>query len=704
MADYTKYNYDELVQRVTNKLKDEQGWGDAYTSSMGQTIIQTIAATVDQLHYMLERRSQETYLPTAQLNSSVRSIGNAHGYRPRRKVSSKGKVRIDLEDQQGDPTSTIGTIFIPRYTRVTWEGNEFLTNEEATIEPGESSVEVQIVEGSFEQYTEDPNDTTTDLYKYNFIVFSEYTSIEDTTLVVEEDGQKYFDVFEERQDKPAIESLSFADEGEKVYDLRIANDGLRVVFGSGLFGNKPTNPVTVSWVKSSGSDIEIRRTGIEFSFVTETLEDDIQKTPKNKYYYTMTNIENIDGGLDEESTDDIRVKSPEFIRTGNRAVTKDDYTFWGKRSSIGGIVDIFTYGEEELGVTAFNMNNVYMTYLIKDGSQLTTTEQNSLRTYMDDLKPITTHLIFKHAEVIPSKINMSLKRHPKLEISNSELYAYIRSQLMEFFEFREGSLAKNLYHSDVIDYFHNLTITKNNKEYDVARFVHADIQPIKEIEIPSVEPYQTDSSYSINVSVGNDGDEYILDLTYNDSNDELQSAEVSYTQQSGDSSSNIVSELQTQIDGLNGLTATANSSTLTIDVENAGDEYTVTNRQSTQPKNIPVDAVVTLPPRLLKNDSNIDLIKPGSIRIIEASSPYTELGTDDSAGSITIDGNSGSIDYTNGEMVIPLYEAGKYVIEYEQDNDEKNIFANPKTVISYSPAKEFYTDSTEKLSTIEIIT
>ncbi len=232
MTDYTNYNYEELVQAVTEKVQDANGWGDGYTSSMGQTIIQTIAFTVDQLHYMLERRNQESYLPTAVLPSSVRSLANTQGYRPRRKISSRGTVRLDLEDENGAPTSAIGSINIPRYTRVVWENNEFLVNEDVTIEPGESYAEFEIVQGTFQQYEEDPSDTTTNLYKHNFVLFTEYTNIEDTTLEVEVDGEEYFDVAEERNDQPALESLSFAGEEDRVYDVRIANDGLRVLFGS----------------------------------------------------------------------------------------------------------------------------------------------------------------------------------------------------------------------------------------------------------------------------------------------------------------------------------------------------------------------------------------------------------------------------------------------------------------------------------------
>lgn len=706
MVDYTNYDYDALVQRLTDLVKDQEGWGDGYNSSMGQTIIQNVSFIVDQLHYMLERRSMENFMPTARLSSSVKSLAHAHGYRPRRKVSATGLVTIQLQDEDGNEVQAEGDVIIDRYTPVFFNDIQFLTNEQVVIEAGESSATFEIIEGEFEQTTVDPDDEDTFLNESNYILLEDFESIEENSLEVESENDTYLDVTADRESLPPIEAISFADPDDPVYDLRIFNDGMGVIFGNNTFGKKPDTSVTVSWINSRGSEVDIQSTGLEFELEDDSLTDDLNTDPENTYNYVITNDEAITGGLDEESIQEVRLRSPEFIRTANRAITKEDFEFWAKRSGIGGIIDSFVYGEEELGITVFNMNNVYLTYLTTTGEELTTSDEQDFRDFMNELMPITTHLVLDAAEEIPLEVELRVQRDPKLEISNAELYAVIREELEDYFAIEEDTLKKDFFHSRLNSHLHNLTITRNGQTIRLFDYVYLNINPTKRFSIPRDETlYFTDQQYNIQVVAGSDGDEYQLILEYSNSQNETKSAIINYTQESGDSSTDIVTALANDIDALDGLTGTADGDELQIDTEDTSRDFGITNKGTTVPENIPVESRVVLPPRLFDNEDDIELFKRDSIEIMKDEYPFDVIGEDDGNGTLTFTttGETGSIDYVTGEMILPLYSKEDYLIRYQQDNDEENVFTSPISYVGIYLPKENINDSDNSVSTIEIL-
>lgn len=701
--DYTNYDYDALVQRLTELVKEQEGWGNGYNSSMGQTIIQNVSFIVDNLHYMLERRSMENFSPTARLPSSVKSIAHAHGYRPRRRVSARGPVTLHLQDDDGNEIEAEGEIFIPKFTPVFSQGENFLVNEDVEIAPGDTEATFEIVEGLFKTRTVDP-DGDNEFNEYNHIMFDDYESIEEGSIEVSSGGEEFFDVVDERDDLPPIEALSFAEPSDRVYDLRIFNEGMAVVFGNGTFGIRPDSPVTVNWIESSGSDVNIQAIGLEFELEDNELQDNVNVTPPNTYSYTITNDESISGGLEEESVEDVKLRSPEFIRSSNRAITKEDFEFWAKRSGIGGIVDAFAYGEEEIGITVFNMNNVYLTYLTQQGEPYTQSEEEAFRRYMSNLMPITTHLVLDSAEEIPLQITLRVQRHPDLEITNSELYTITRNLLVDYFSIDSETMKKNFYHSRLNSELHNKTIVRGGRTFRLFQYVYMDVKPLKPFSVPSQQDlYYFSSSYDIEITAGTDGDVYSLVLEYTNEDNEPQQTTITYEQTSGDDADAITSELATQIDALDGINATATTNQLSLEPQYSAREIGISNHGSTVPANIPVLLVVTLPPRLFKNEDEIELFTKGSIEILNGTYPYAQIGEDDGNGTVTVNGSTGTINYVTGEMILPVYEGGDYLVRYQQDNDEENVFTNPTTYVGYSRANEDGQDAQDELSTIEIL-
>lgn len=683
--DYTKYSFEDLTQRATKLVEDAEGWGDAYTSSTGQTLIQLIAALTDQLHYMLERRTQENFLPTARLESSIHALAGALAYRPRRVVSSTGYLEVQPTDNAGAAVQPEGDIVIPSYSAITYGDSSFVNLETVTIPAGATDpVEFEIIEGTVDSITLDPNEVGSTLYDSNYVLIEDYKNIEEFSLRVFTETEEYLDVTKPDGDTAAIGAMSFASPTDLVYDLRITNEGLMVLFGNNKFGKKPTTPVTIQWVTSTGVDVSIVATGLAFSFETSTLEDDVVIIPPNTYRYTLVNTTPIIGGLSFETQEDVKIKTPDYVRSADRAVTAKDFEFWAKRSAIGSIVDVKAYGENELGVNPQTVNHVYLVYLTSTNTTLSTTNQQKLRDYMDNYKTLTTHLVVAQAEETPLQINLSLKRNPMLSMSNSELYDILKREFEEMFSYKEGSLGSTILHSEIVEHFHNLSVVRGGTTIRLSNYVNVDVRALKEFSAGVVTQEATIEV----VDSGSDGDDFTI---------VINGTSFTHTKTTGQTVTDVADALVVLIDGDANYTASNVAGVITITPTDPEATLTINNEGTTVPANMPVLQTIQLPPPYLKNEEAVDFFLPEMVELLD--SDYNILFTDDGAGNFA----GGTIDYTTGEVVIPVPAAGDYYIRFLQ-NTSQNLQMNPTIVATYSPPKDDFSTVEEKLSTIEIIT
>lgn len=681
-TNYTGYEYQELVERMTTLLAEKEGWGDSYESSMGQTLIQLIADSTDILHYMQERRVREGYLPTASIRSSIMARASERGYRPRRNVSSSGTVKIRLVDDQGKTIAPEGNIFLPRYTKITFGENNFVSNEDVLITPTDTEIEFEVIEGVAVKETYNPLDDTTFFGQNGYILISNYEQVEDQSIVINDaSDNEWLDIRKSYDGKPALGSLSFASPSSKYYDIKISVDGMRLIFGNDTFGAAPVQTLTVEWIESSGADINVAATGLEFQLDSSTLTDDINVTPPNEYSYEITNITPIRGGLDAESIEDIRLKAPEYFKSGGRAVTGEDYDFWLVRSGAGGIIDVNTYGEQELGVTVYNMNHVFCSYLTIDGEPLSVQQEEDLREYIDSYKVGIPHVTLVPAEQILCQYNIRIKKSRQLIVSESETFDYIKEQIANQFEFEEGSINKPFYHSELVRFLQRLTIVKDGLEQNIAQYLSLETNPVYKYSTPV-----DDTSFDVTITAGVAGDNYVLTL---------DGINYTYTQLTGDTSTEIINGLITAIG--TAYTTSFVGNVLTIDANTEETSFTLSVSASTTPDNLLVIHAVQIPPRLLNNRYDVNLIVRGSLEVIDEQGNI--IMSDDGNGNI---GTNGSINYITAELTVPLLTDGIYYIRYQED-DFSNIRPNERSVVTVLSPKTNYTDTQETLSTIEFI-
>lgn len=482
-TDFTQYEYEALVERITELYSTKTGTGDGFTSSTGQMLIELLADTTDNLMFMLERRTQESYLSLARLESSVRVAASAVGYLPRRRVSASGSLHLELLDTDGNPTTAIGNINFNYGQPITFDGQDFIVAEDTALLPGDSSVDIPIIQGR--AMSETYNFSIDPWFTDGYLVIPEYVDIEEFSLRVSTQDQEYFFVDELDEDGYRLGALSFADADTPAYDIKFAAEGMRILFGDGFFGMKPDSNVLVSWIESDGAEVNVTGTGLEFVFDNEFLYDDINVNPPNQYTYSMTNTTPISGGQDEEDMESMRQSITEYIRSNDRAVTNFDYAFRVRRSGIGDIVDVNVYGEHENDTIIFTMNNVYVAYINSTGTVMSMTDQQRLRDYLDRYKVNTTHIVLKPAVETPLRLTIEFKRHPQLPISDAQLYRDLRTAVYDYFEVEKGTIGKEFQHSEFVEYLQNLRIEFNGVSYAATDFVYVTAKAFFPFNVPT---------------------------------------------------------------------------------------------------------------------------------------------------------------------------------------------------------------------------
>lgn len=681
--DYTQYDYNALVAEVTEKLGNAEGWGEGFQSSTGQLLIQLFADTTDSFMYLLEKRTQESFLSTARLQTSIFAHASEIGYRPRRAVSMTGELTINLVDNAGDPKLAIDDVIIPKNTSVSMVSPsiDFVTTADVVISAGQSSAVIPIKEGVFTSISVDT--TVEPFLSDRDVVIEGYRYADEYSIVAYDDLYTFFDVDSNDGNNETFGALAYASSTTNAYDIKYAREGMRLVFGDGVFGRVPQGTLTIEYIESQQEPKSILQTGLDFEFEEPILYDVSGSIPLEEYKYTLTNTSQITGFLEPESTLDIAKNAPIFASTNKRSVINADYAYQTKRSGIGGIVDANAYGEEEINSLIFNMNNVFITYATSDLTTLNNTQEVEFRSYMDRFKVNTTHLVVQAARVLPVTLDVVLKKNTRIPASNEELYKFVKGKFESYFAVGEGSIGKDLQHSELVEYIQNLTFDVGSLKYPVTDFVKITITP--EYQLPSPLPTQVydnriklDSSYVIQTNdvwiVTIDGDDITTTVLAGDTHGilaERMRAAISSATSFSTELYEVGGEQYIRVLSPNGVV---------FDVDVSGGDlapYVSTNK------------ITEIPKATVNNVGAEDLVVAGSVTIVDSSGAV--IFQDDGMGLLVpTTGAPIPIDYktvTLSDLYYPV-SGEDYFIRFEQDEYD-NAYISQRGVLSLSPFAEY---------------
>jgi hypothetical protein len=274
-------------------------WTNLNEGDLGMVLINLIAGAGDMLGYMLDRSTDETFLPTAVTREAVQRLCALIDYRLSRPVAAKTTLRFTL------PSAVVGTpVLIPKYTQVkTAAGVYFTTKDDAYIYAGRTYVDVDGYQGKF--WSDAFVGTGVDLQELKL----SHSNVAQNFLTVLVGAQVWT---EDSADNTAYATT--------LYDVATdVNESATVRFSTYL-GDVPSQNTTVvaRYVETLGAAGNVG-SGVVNAIVQM---GDNSAVPTG---LTVSNTTVASGGADREAVDHARVNAPRRLRTLGRAVTLQDF-------------------------------------------------------------------------------------------------------------------------------------------------------------------------------------------------------------------------------------------------------------------------------------------------------------------------------------------------------------------------------------------
>ena len=457
LPDYTALSFDGLVALLTQFVRRRDSWKDVYDSNEGQMLIQLVAYVANGINYMIARRSQESYILTARLRSSMIRLANLLNYRIRRQTGARTTLRFTLTDTPADQ------LFIPRYTKVlSITGIPFLTLTDAYISPrrSETYVDVEAIQGEFVQ----DNYLLPDVLAPNYILPIGDTSIEDGT----ESLHVYTGLEDFTEDEihhnlwTEVGSFFQSRSGDTHYVLLYGlHDEISLRFGDGFFGQEPPGVpaptgkglVRVEYIRTLGYLGNISSLNV----ITSLQSTVLGSTGQPFTGLTVANLTTASGGADVQSTEEIRELAPAVFRTGDRGVTREDIITTLK--NYPGVLLANCWGEQENdppNIIWFNRVEIAVVMNSKDNPDIpldwanpSATQKTGLLNLIGGKRVLTTYTTI--AEVGEVMLILAATVYALDNYSLLDVQRKVTTALQEMFTVGKIELGSSIYFSEIVD-------------------------------------------------------------------------------------------------------------------------------------------------------------------------------------------------------------------------------------------------------------
>lgn len=421
---YSNYNFNSIVQQLTDILKAKNPVWDSYESSTARTLIELFSYVGEMLMYTAERRAQESYLPTAQLKSSVINIVRLVNYQPRRVVSSTGTLTFTI----ASPISK--NIYIPKYTECQrQDGTKFLTSIDSVLFAGSTSVVINALQGELIQDNLLSDGTDDQEFVINDVL------IENSNFFVVAESVPWTQV------SSFVESQA----GSLNYRLILNNDEtVTLKFGNNKFGKVPANAtqIQVTYIRSAGSTGNVFSTG-----VINTLNSSLFDEDNNSVSVTVTNSSVFLGGDDSEEVEAIKYNAPRIFATAERAVTRTDYI--SVLEDYPSVAAVNVWGEnEENPPNQTYLNKIRISLLLDGWNVAGTTFLQTLSDYLKTKASLTVQYEFLEPEIIELKVIVTANTSQSNSLSTVQ--TSIESALDEQFALGVVDIGETIRYSDIV--------------------------------------------------------------------------------------------------------------------------------------------------------------------------------------------------------------------------------------------------------------
>lgn len=359
-VDYSKLDYtsllDDLRTRIPVLIPE---WTDVLDSNVGMFYVQLFAAINDLLLFYLDNRASECFLDTAVTPESIYSIVKLIGFNPQGyEAASTVLTFYVLSPYANDIPIPAGT------TCVSQSSNRirFSTLADAVLSAGQTSVDVPAKQGSLLTET-----VTGDGTKYQGFRLGSTSPATDTiTLRVQGRTWRHVETFVGEGPTECF----MAEVGEAgVVTIRFGNDVEGKILASGV-------EATISYFEANGLIKNLAANSI--TRLAFTLTDALGGTVDVR----VKNTTAVNGGQNPDTPLDMKYLAPAVFKTGERAVTKSDYTALLERRSDVASVKVLDINDDERIPLSYVRCYIVPTLGVAF-------DQNKLRRYLEGLSMTT---------------------------------------------------------------------------------------------------------------------------------------------------------------------------------------------------------------------------------------------------------------------------------------------------------------------------
>ena len=456
--DYTNKDYESLVKAMKDLARKRlPAWTDHSPNDLGILLLELFAYMGDIILYYQDRIANESFLPTARERRSILYLLRLIGYELRPATSASTDLTLLFEMPDVEPGESATVTIKP--------GAQFATKKNGTAEPvifeyiGPGDVTIDLKDPKLEvtkdgrvtysklpirhsqSKTDDPLGSSTGEPNQAFKLKSKPLILESLKVEVLEGEDRVRWKRRENLLYHVTEAgevdLSGA-EDQHYYVQTDENDDAWVIFGDGVYGRIPpagTDNIKAEYRVGGGS---------------------IGNVPAKTITEIKTDIEHLDevynlyqavGGADQESVERARRFAPLKFRSGNRAVTLNDFV--SLAHSFGGVA--------KSHAKSLGWNTVYL-YIAPEADetkpapldlQSSPDLRQRLINFFRDKKMIGTEVRIRPPKIVPVDIKIEAEAH--FNYYQVDVKREIREAMEELLAYGQVDFASPVYLSKVYE-------------------------------------------------------------------------------------------------------------------------------------------------------------------------------------------------------------------------------------------------------------
>ena len=217
----TKKDYYQLwneLMELADKISER--WSPASTneSDPGIVLLKALTAVADKLNYNIDKNTLEAFMPSATQEDSMRKLTEMMGYDMKHYCSATGKATITYKSSNENSLDSFGEgIYFPKFINLKNEDENinYVTLEEFTLQEGQDSRDVAIIEGELIECETNNDNIITALHldDLNRYILPEYAIAENGIFVTNIKDSKESDLWRKEQ------NLNVQQPGTKVYKV-----------------------------------------------------------------------------------------------------------------------------------------------------------------------------------------------------------------------------------------------------------------------------------------------------------------------------------------------------------------------------------------------------------------------------------------------------------------------------------------------------